>query len=100
MYYLNIEDPILMFKRAVNGKLYIDKSSLIDSVNELIGAYESYICVTRPRRFGKTMCANMLATYYTKGYDNHKLFENLKISKQDSYKQHVNYPHLAKPNGS
>ncbi|WP_049945611.1 AAA family ATPase [Candidatus Stoquefichus massiliensis] len=49
-----------------------------------------YICITRPRRFGKRINANILAAYYTKGYDSHELFDDLKIAKAENYENHMN----------
>ena len=49
-----------------------------------------YVCVSRPRRFGKTIASEMIAAYYSKGCDSHELFEKLKISKAEGYKDKLN----------
>ena len=60
---------IRTFQEILSNKTYVDKSLLIKKVSEYIGTESSYLCLTRPRRFGKTINVNMLAAYYTKGYE-------------------------------
>ncbi|MDY6415387.1 MAG: AAA family ATPase [Succinivibrio dextrinosolvens] len=78
------------YQESLNSKIYIDKSNLIAILNENISTTQKYICISRPRRFGKTVTANMLCAYYSKDTDSSFLFDNLKISKADSYKEHLN----------
>ncbi len=78
------------FKISVNDDIYIDKSSIISFVNHRIGKRKRFVCVSRPRRFGKSMTAEMLAAYYDKTCDSSRLFKNLEIEKDDSYKEHLN----------
>ncbi len=54
------------------------------------------MCVSRPRRFGKTMATNMLSAYYTCREDTDSLFHDLKIAKDASYKQHLNQYNVIK----
>ena len=68
------------FNRAINSKIYIDKSELIKYTNSVINTEQRFICVSRPRRFGKSMAANMLTAYYSKGCDSRELFGEYKIS--------------------
>ncbi|MCI8648493.1 MAG: AAA family ATPase, partial [Firmicutes bacterium] len=77
---LNTEQPKILFQRARNSSIFVDKSLLIERVSKWINTNDQYICITRPRRFGKTMNANMLAAYYTKGLDSGSLFSDLKIA--------------------
>ena len=58
-YYLNPGNK--GFREAVRSKIYVDKTNLIAFTNELINTQEKYICVSRPRRFGKSMALKMLA---------------------------------------
>ena len=53
------------FLQAVNSKIYIDKSRLISFTNEKINTEQKNICVSRPRRFGKSINLSMLAAYYS-----------------------------------
>ena len=85
MYYLDTNNPVELFKRVLKNKIYVDKSMLINKLNDFIGSEDCYFCITRPRRFGKTINANMLGAYYTQGYDTHDLFKDLKIVQTASY---------------
>ena len=78
------------FKRALNSEIYIDKTGLISYTNKRLGTEQMYICVSRPRRFGKSMAAEMLSAYYGCEEDTSALFENLKIVSSASYKEHLN----------
>ena len=78
------------FNSSRQNKFYVDKSMLIALLNGKIGTDDRFLCVSRPRRFGKTMAANMIAAYYSKGCDSHELFSDLKISKDPSYEENIN----------
>lgn len=78
------------FEEATNAEIYVDKTELIAYANKVIRTPQKYICVSRPRRFGKSMAANMLTAYYSKGCDSKKLFMPYKISKSDSFEKHLN----------
>ncbi|MDD7009147.1 MAG: AAA family ATPase, partial [Spirochaetales bacterium] len=86
--YLNPGFDNLMTDRR--GDNYIDKSMLIKELNGFIGKSDPLICVSRPRRFGKTMAANMICAYYTKGCDSHEAFRGLKIADDPSFEEHLN----------
>ncbi len=78
---------------AIRKGEYVDKSMLIAFVNSRIGLYDKFICVTRARRFGKSMAAKMLNAYYDESVDASSLFADLKIAKDSSYEEHRNkYP--------
>ena len=78
------------FKEAVNSEIYVDKSLLIQQVEYLKKNVNKYICVSRPRRFGKSTDANMLVAYYSKGCDSSDLFNHIKISHTKQYETHLN----------
>lgn len=90
MYYLNTDGPARMFGMMLRDEIYVDKSLLIEQVSRAIGTWNRYICITRPRRFGKTINANMLAAYYTRGYDARPLFDRLAIARTSGYEAHRN----------
>lgn len=90
MNYLNTSDICNLFHEAVNSEIYVDKSMLIEKISAKIRTNGKFICITRPRRFGKTINANMLAAFYGKGYDSSRLFQNLKIASSSVYEQHRN----------
>ena len=70
--------------------IFVDKTDFIEKMSSKINKDTSFIAVTRPRRFGKTVTAQMLLTYYSKGYANTNIFDNLKISNAKSYEEHLN----------
>ena len=78
------------FEMTLNSQIYVDKSELIEVTNSYINTNQRFICVSRPRRFGKTMALEMLSAYYSYGIISKKLFENLKISKKDDYEKFAN----------
>ena len=86
------------FQESLNSEIYVDKSGLIEKTNAVINTRQKFICVSRPRRFGKSMAADMLAAYYDRGEDTASLFDPLKISKTGSYQQHRNQYDVLKVN--
>ena len=89
-YFLNSDFKNNEFELASKDKFFVDKTSLIEKINFLIGIKDRFVCITRPRRFGKTLNAMMLASYYSKNTDFKELFDNLKISKSEYYLKHLN----------
>ena len=80
----------MSFLQATKNPIYVDKSLLIEYTNSLMGINDCKICVSRPRRFGKSTDANMLVAYYSKGCDSLDIFNDLKISKTELYQKHLN----------
>jgi len=78
------------FASARKSQIYIDKTGLLKFVNSVLDTEQRYICVSRPRRFGKTMAAGMLTAYYGRGYDSRALFEDLEIGQEPSFEAHLN----------
>lgn len=78
------------FEESIASQIYVDKSELIAYTNQVIGTEQKYICVSRPRRFGKSMTANMLAAYYDRKSDSSELFKDLKIAQDFIYEKHRN----------
>ena len=78
------------FQIAVNDDIYVDKSELLLFTNQKINKNKRYLCVSRPRRFGKSMAANMLAAYYSRGCSSKKLFGGLKASENKEFTAHLN----------
>ena len=85
--YVNVDNHL--FKRVRNSE-YVDKSELIALTNKVIDTEDQYICVTRPRRFGKSVTVKMLNAYYSKGYDSKALFSDLKIASSPDFESHLN----------
>ena len=88
--YLNTNIPLENYKELCRKKYMVDKSLIIEKLNDLIGISDKYICITRPRRFGKTSIIDMLGAYYTKTVDSKDLFDKLNISTTDDYLKHLN----------
>lgn len=87
---LNTESAYRFFDILVHDQFFVDKTGMIEIMNTRINAMNRYICITKPRRFGKTSVLNMLGAYYGRAYDSSGLFEGLNISKSASYGVHLN----------
>ena len=86
------------FQESLNSEIYIDKTGLIEKTNAALNTRQKFLCVSRPRRFGKSMAADMLAAYYERDENASSLFDPLKISKVDSYQIHLNQYDVIKIN--
>ena len=86
--YLNPSSANL--QKDLNSQIYIDKSMLISELNKLVNTNRQYVCVSRARRFGKSMAGNMIAAYYCKDCDSRQLFAQLRISQDASYERFLN----------
>lgn len=93
-YFLNSITPVNQFTKTTKEKYFVDKSKLIEKMNELVGTASQFVCITRPRRFGKTINAMMLASYYSKNANFKGIFDRLEISKSPSYLEHLNKHNL------
>jgi len=78
------------FEENINSEIYVDKTMMLAELNKMIGTDKKYICLSRPRRFGKTIAGNMISAYYSKGNNSEKIFEKFKISKDPSYRDGLN----------
>lgn len=78
------------FTQMLNSPIYVDKTGMIEPLSRMIGTSEPMVCVSRPRRFGKTTAANMLTAYYSKGCNSEALFAGLEISKKPCFKKYLN----------
>lgn len=85
--YLNVGNA--GFAAAVRGK-YVDKTEMIAFINSTLGTLNKLTCVSRPRRFGKSLAAKMLCAYYDKSCDSRELFDGLEISRDSSFEKHLN----------
>ena len=78
------------FDRATKSKIYVDKTGMISFINQNLNTEHQNICVSRPRRFGKSIAANMLVAYYSRGCNSKELFEKLKIAGDAGFEEHLN----------
>lgn len=86
--YLNITAK--GFQESVRSEIYVDKSGVIAVLNRLLDTEQKYVCVSRPRRFGKSMTVRMLSAYYNKETDSDRLFCGLQISSDLTYEKYRN----------
>ncbi len=101
-FYLNDPGVYYLFRRTSSMLYFVDKSELIAELVPMtdLGAFEEvltnrkensrYIAIIRPRRFGKTVNANMITAFFEKGVDSHRVFDDLQVSKYPWYRQHLN----------
>ena len=78
------------FQSALNAQIYVDKSGLIEYTNSVLESTDAFICNSRPRRFGKSITADMLTAYYSRGCDSRDMFSSLKISQTPDWEKHLN----------
>ena len=76
--------------RAISRCDYVDKTGLIGLMNQRIETGGNLVCISRPRRFGKSYAAQMLAAYYDRSCDSHELFDGKTISSDPTYEGHIN----------
>lgn len=88
--YLNTNVLLENYKNLYRSKYFIDKSLIIDSLNQLLNTSDKYVCITRPRRFGKSSIASMIGAYYSKAVKSKEIFDNLKISSSETYIENLN----------
>ena len=96
--YLNSKTPYSLYKEAISGLYFVDKTNMLVELITLVEQGNKYICVTRPRRFGKTIMANMISSFFVKGRDSKELFKNLKIKNSklfEKYKNSYNVIHIS-----
>ena len=107
-FYLDSKRPGLLFQEEVHSTYFVDKTALLNELIPLVepeknvkevsgpdrGKGHKYVCITRPRRFGKTVMANMISSYFGKGKDSHKIFAGLKASSFEWYERHLNQHHV------
>lgn len=94
--YLNPQND--KFKKALNSSIYVDKTGLISYTNKVLHTENQNICISRPRRFGKSMAANMLTAYYSKGCNSYALFSGYSISEDAEFTKHLNKYHVISVN--
>ena len=72
------------------SRIYVDKTGMLEYLNQVINSEQRYVCVSRPRRFGKSIAARMIAAYYCRGCDSAELFADYNIAKEKDFRQHLN----------
>ncbi|MCD8019597.1 MAG: ATP-binding protein [Clostridiales bacterium] len=80
-YYLNGTQVFSLYESEVNSPYFVDKSLLLKELFPLVKAGNKHICITRPRRFGKSVMAAMVGSFFSKGIDSSSIFDELNITK-------------------
>lgn len=88
--YLNSKTPYKLYKNESIKPYFIDKTLMLQELIPYVEGGNSYICITRPRRFGKTVMANMIGAFLGKGRDSAELFSRLAISANEYCSKHRN----------
>lgn len=87
---LNSKGQLRQWTMQYQDKYFVDKSEILEKLNQCINTGNRFVCITRPRRFGKTVMTQLIASYYGKGLESKKIFDTLKISKNEKYEEHLN----------
>ncbi len=78
------------FTQDINTRIYVDKSLVIDELNKLVCTKDDFVCISRPRRFGKSMAGNMISAYYSKGCNTRDVFSQMKLGQVSNYDRYLN----------
>ncbi len=78
------------FSESLSSEIYVDKTGLISYTNKVLNSRQKFVCISRPRRFGKTMAAEMLIAYYSCGCDSREMFQGLEIAKHPFFDKYLN----------
>lgn len=78
------------FQMGLNNEIYVDKSLILSELNKLVGSQGNFVCMSRPRRFGKSMVGNMISAYYSKGCDTRETFSQMKLGQVPDYDKYLN----------
>jgi len=88
--YLNSEDAYTLYKSESVKPFFVDKSEMLEELFPLVDEGSHFICITRPRRFGKTITANMIGAFFSCAHDADDIFSSLKIADRPGYREHLN----------
>lgn len=88
--YLNGTGAYLLYKGETTKPYFVDKSQMLEELFPLVDSGNNHICITRPRRFGKTVMANMIASFFSRGCDAQDVFQNLAIARHAEYNKYRN----------
>lgn len=93
-FYLNSKKPAILYGKEARAAYFVDKTLLLEELYTLLdqtgSAGNRYVCITRPRRFSKTVMANMISSYFGRGTDSSGIFQTLAVSRKPWYQEHLN----------
>ena len=85
-FYMDSAAPKTLYRSEFSSPYFVDKSMVLKELFKIIESGNKHICITRPRRFGKTVMTNMIASFFTSSIDSSDIFDNLKIAKHQIIK--------------
>ncbi|MDO5406291.1 MAG: AAA family ATPase [Eubacteriales bacterium] len=88
--YLNSKSAYTLYKNETEQPYFVDKTLMLKELFPLVRTGNNHICITRPRRFGKTVMANMIASFFSKARDAHDVFDALQIARFPEYEEYLN----------
>lgn len=88
--YLNSRSAYTLYKSETEKPYFVDKSKMLEELFPLVQTGNNHVCITRPRRFGKTVMANMIASFFSETYDAQDIFQSLQIAKSEEYDKYRN----------
>ncbi|MCD8148556.1 MAG: ATP-binding protein [Clostridiales bacterium] len=89
-YYLNSNKVYSLYESEVRKPYFVDKTKMLADLITLVEQGNNHICITRPRRFGKSVMASMIGAFFSKGFDSSAIFDSLKIAGNMKYRTHLN----------
>ncbi|MCD8221486.1 MAG: AAA family ATPase [Clostridiales bacterium] len=89
-YYLNSTKVFSLYESEVRKPYFVDKSEILNELIPFVEQGNNHICITRPRRFGKSVMAAMIGAFFSRGSDGSGIFGSLKIADNSNYQTHLN----------
>ena len=89
--YLDSKTGYTLYSNEMEKPYFVDKSLLLKELFPLIDEGSNYVCITRPRRFGKTVMTNMITAFFSRACDTKEIFQKLFISQTEEYEQYINH---------
>ena len=89
-FYLNSGEPYFMYKSEMQKPYFVDKTKMLEELILMVEETNNFVCITRPRRFGKTVMANMVGAFFSNAVDSKDIFDKLEISGSQNYRKHLN----------
>ena len=89
-FYLNSKKAYTLYKNESVRQYFVDKTAFLEELIPMVREGTRYLCITRPRRFGKTIMANMVSSFFGKGADSHDIFDSLAIGSSPNYDENIN----------
>ncbi|MCD8133254.1 MAG: ATP-binding protein [Clostridiales bacterium] len=89
-YYLNSSKVLSLYESEVKKPYFVDKTDILNELIPLVEQGNNHVCITRPRRFGKSVMASMIGAFFSRGFDSSSIFDSLKIASAGNYREHLN----------